>query len=337
MLKVSWRRKRREIAAIIVAPILVFASIPGCASAMAQETGSHPAETVKIVVPFPAGGATDVVARLVGDRLNRIWKQPVIIENVAGATGAIGATNVARAAADGYTLLVGTGSVNSALPSVKRDLAFDTLRDFKAVSLLVTFPNVLVIRNDMPAKTTTEFIALLKANPGKFNFASSGFGSSIHLAGELFKLRTGTQMTHVTYRGSAPALIDLLAGHVDLMFDNLTNVLPHIQDGKIRALGVAGLQRTPFAPDIPAIAETLPGFEATTWLGFLAPAKLSDETARAIAVDVRAVMREPDLVERLTELAAAPAAGTPEEFAVYLKNDVEKWRRVVADAQLKLE
>lgn len=293
--------------------------------------------TVKVIVPFAPGGATDVLARIVSERLTQIWGQPVIIENVAGATGAVGATQVARATPDGLTLFVGTGSVNSALPSVKSDLTFDTLRDFKAVSLLATFPNVLVVRTDIAAKSVPELIALLKSKKGGANFASSGFGSSIHLAGELFKLQTQTEMTHVPYKGSAPALADLLAGHVDLMFDNLTNVMPHIEAGKVRALGVAGAKRTPYLPNVPAIAEFVPNFEATTWVGFLAPVGTPQEIVNLIAADCDQVLREASVVERVKKLAAEPVGGEPSLFATFLKADVERWKKVVKDANLKVE
>lgn len=317
--------------------VMMTTAAVGLASGGGARAAWQPRNNVKVIVPFAAGGATDVLARIVGDRLTHIWGQPVIIENVSGATGAIGATQAARANPDGLTLFVGTGSVNSALPSVKSDLSFDTLRDFKAVSLLATFPNVLVVRPGLPVKDVPELIAYLKQRKGGVNFASSGFGSSIHLAGELFKLQTGTQMTHVPYRGSAPALTDLLAGHVDLMFDNLTNVMPHIESGKIKALGVAGASRTPYLPAVPAISEFVPGFEATTWVGYLAPAKTPDEIVDQIAADCDGVLREPAIVERIKKLAAEPVGGTPARFAQYLKADVERWKKLVKDANLQVE
>ncbi|MDO9440697.1 MAG: tripartite tricarboxylate transporter substrate binding protein [Beijerinckiaceae bacterium] len=317
--------------------VMMTTAAVGLATGGGARAAWQPRNNVKVIVPFAAGGATDVLARIVGDRLTQIWGQPVIIENVSGATGAIGATQAARANPDGLTLFVGTGSVNSALPSVKSDLSFDTLRDFKAVSLLATFPNVLVVRPGLPVKDVPELIAYLKQRKGGVNFASSGFGSSIHLAGELFKLQTGTQMTHVPYRGSAPALTDLLAGHVDLMFDNLTNVMPHIESGKIKALGVAGASRTPYLPAVPAISEFVPGFEATTWVGYLAPAKTPDEIVDQIAADCDGVLREPAIVERIKKLAAEPVGGTPARFAQYLKADVERWKKLVKDANLQVE
>lgn len=317
--------------------VMMTTAAVGLATGGGARAAWQPRNNVKVIVPFAAGGATDVLARIVGDRLTHIWGQPVIIENVSGATGAIGATQAARANPDGLTLFVGTGSVNSALPSVKSDLSFDTLRDFKAVSLLATFPNVLVVRPGLPVKDVPELIAYLKQRKGGVNFASSGFGSSIHLAGELFKLQTGTQMTHVPYRGSAPALTDLLAGHVDLMFDNLTNVMPHIESGKIKALGVAGASRTPYLPAVPAISEFVPGFEATTWVGYLAPAKTPDEIVDQIAADCDGVLREPAIVERIKKLAAEPVGGTPARFAQYLKADVERWKKLVKDANLQVE
>jgi tripartite-type tricarboxylate transporter receptor subunit TctC len=316
---------------------IMLTAIGAAATPLRAQESWRPPGAVRVIVPFAPGGATDVLARIVSEKLQAMWGQPVVVENVSGATGAIGAAQVARAAPDGRTLFVGTGSVNSALPSVKSDLQFDTLRDFKAVSLLATFPNVLVVRPDLPVKTTQELIDWLKAHPGQASFGSSGYGSSIHLAGELFKLQTGTQMTHVPYRGSAPAMTDLIAGHIDLMFDNLTNVISHIQDGRVRALGVASAKRTRYMQDLPAIAETLPGFEATTWVGLLAPAKTPDDIVARISHDSDIVMHDPTVVARMTNLAAEPVGGAPAQFADYLKADVLRWKNVVKDANMKVE
>ena len=303
----------------------------------ATRAAGFPDHTVRMVVPFPAGGATDIIARVFGQTLSEKWGQPVVADNVAGATGTIGASQVARADPDGYTLLIGTASVNSVLPSVRTNLSFDTLKDFAPVAVLGTFPNVLVVRKDFPARTVPELIALLKATPNKYTFGSSGYGSSIHLAGELFKLQTHTAMTHVAYKGSAPALADLIGGHVDMMFDNLADVVPYLKNGDLRAIAVASLERSTFLPDVPTIAETLPGFEATSWVGVLAPAKTPPDLVASIASDIRAAASDPKVSAALKNIGADPSRMTPEEFGAFLKTDVEKWRRVVRDAGLHVE
>ncbi|WP_372623919.1 Bug family tripartite tricarboxylate transporter substrate binding protein [Falsiroseomonas sp.] len=299
----------------------------------AQE--AFPTRQVQIVVPFPPGGATDLMARLLTEPMARSLGQPVIVENRAGATGAIGATSVARATADGHTILMGTASVNSVLPAVRPDVGYDTLNDFAPVLLVASFPNMLVVHPDVPAQNLQELIALLRARPDQLNFASSGIGSSIHLAGELFKLMTNTQMTHVPYRGSAPAVTDLLAGRVNMMFDNMTTVWPHVQRGALRALGVTSARRSPLAPEVPAIAEVLPGYEATSWVGLMAPGRTPEAALARLASAAGSAMQQPAIRQRMTELGAEPGGGTPADFARFLRADVEKWKRVVRDAGVK--
>jgi tripartite-type tricarboxylate transporter receptor subunit TctC len=293
---------------------------------------AFPTRQVQIVVPFPPGGATDLMARLLTEPMTRSLGQPVIVENRAGATGAIGASAVARAAPDGHTILMGTASVNSVLPAVRPDVGYDTLADFAPVLLVASFPNMLVVHPDVPAQNLQELIALLRARPDLLNFASSGIGSSIHLAGELFRLMTDTQMTHVPYRGSAPAVTDLLAGRVGMMFDNMTTVWPHVQRGALRALGVTSARRSPLAPDVPAIAEVLPGYEATSWVGLMAPGRTPEAALAKLATAAAAAMAQPAIRQRMSELGAEPGGGTPSDFAGFLRTDVEKWKRVVRDA-----
>src|SRR5712692_3538010 len=240
--------------------VAFFATVLLCAASSAERQAlaqsaatTFPERNVRIIVPFPAGGATDIVARALAERMSAAWKQPVIIENVAGATGAIGAAQAARAPRDGYTLLAGVGTTTVILKVLKSNLAFDPINDFAAVSLVTTFPNILAVRGDFPAVNVKELIEVVKANPGKFTYASSGYGGSPHLAAELFKLATKTDIVHVPYPGSAPAITALLGGHIDLFFDTMPSIWPSVQSGKLRALGVASLQRTPAASDIPAI------------------------------------------------------------------------------------
>ena len=311
--------------------------IAALAGAAAQDAASYPSKPIRIVVPFSAGGATDITARIIGQKLAEEWKATVVIENKPGATGSIAAEYVAKSKPDGYTLFMGTGSVNSVFPAVKKDLPFDTLRDFVAVSNFFTTPNILVVHPSVAAKDVAELIKLLKANPDKYTFASSGAGSTIHLSGELFKQMAGVQMTHVTYRGSAPAIADLIAGHVNMMFDNLASAWPYVKQGRLRALGVTGLKRDELAPGVPAIAETLPGYDASSWAGLLVPAKTPPAIVAKISAAVQKAIRMPDVAEKFKVQGATPVGNSPEQFAAYLKADIEKWRIVVAKAGVKID
>jgi tripartite-type tricarboxylate transporter receptor subunit TctC len=314
--------------------VACFIAVTLGATAGAQEA-NYPTRPIDLVVPFPAGGATDVIARLAAQSITEKTGQLVVIQNKAGATGAIGSEYVARATPDGYTLLVATASTHAVLPAYRRDLSYDTVSSFETATLLATFPNLLVVNpKKVPAQTVADLIALLKSKPGQFNFASSGLGSSVHFAGELFKLMTKTEMVHVPYRGSAPALNDLLAGNVDLIFDNITTVWPQVQQGNLRAIAVASLQRSPLVPEVPTIAETVPGFQALSWVGVVTPAKTLPAVLQKIADLFGAAMRQPDLVNRLGDLGATATANTPGEFKRFLIEDRAKWQRVSDQANL---
>jgi tripartite-type tricarboxylate transporter receptor subunit TctC len=306
----------------------------GILPASAQEQ-SYPSRQVELVVPFPAGGGADVGARMVAQIASETLGQPVVIQNKAGATGAIGSEYVARAAPDGYTLLLATGSTHAVLPAYRTDLPYDTVTSFAPATLVAIIPNMLVVNpKKVPVASIAELIKYLKDNPGRLNFASSGPGSSIHFAGELFKLMTHTEMTHVAYRGSAPALNDLLAGSVDLIFDNMPVVWPQVQQGNLRALGVASRERTPLAPEIPAIAETLPGFEAVSWVGIVAPAGTPPAIVDKISQAFGAAALRPDIAARFRELGYTPARNSPAEFAQFIRDDRAKWQRVAREANL---
>jgi len=298
---------------------------------------AFPERAVRIIVPFPAGGATDIVARALAERLSAAWKQPVVIENVAGATGAIGSAQAARAPRDGYTLVAGVGTTTAILKTLKPNLAFDPIGDFAPISLITVFPNILVVRPEFPAASVKELVEVATANPGKFTYASSGYGGSPHLAAELFKLTTRTDIVHVPFTGSAPAITALLGGHVDLIFDTIPSIWPNVASGKLRALGVASRTRAPSAPDIPAIAETLPGFDVTSWEGILAPKGTPDAVVAKIAEEIRRVAADPAFAESLTKLGAVATSNTPEEFARFIANDYAKWQRVVKEAGIKVE
>jgi tripartite-type tricarboxylate transporter receptor subunit TctC len=321
----------RNLSIAILAVFLV-ANVGG-ATARAEEA-NYPTRRVEIVVPFPAGGATDVIARLAAQMVAQGTHQPMIVDNKTGATGAIGSEFVAHADPDGYTLLIATASTAAVLPAYRK-LPYDTVSSFAPATLLATFPNMLVVNPEkVPAKTVAELIALLKSRPGKFSFSSSGTGGSVHFAGELFKYMTKTDMVHVPYRGSAPALNDLLAGNVDLTFDNMTTVWPMVQQGRVRALGLASLERTPLAPDIPAIAETVPGYEALSWVGVVAPAGTPPDIVARISSLFGEAMQTPEVQSRLKELGGTPTTDTPDQFKTFMTNDRAKWQKLADEAHL---
>ena len=314
---------------------LAVAALLAAGSPIAAQEQPYPSRQVELVVPFPAGGGADVSARMVAQIAGESLGQPVVIQNKGGATGAIGSEYVARATPDGYTLLLATGSTHAVLPAYRTDLPYDTVTSFAPATLVALIPNMLVVNpKKVPVASVAELIKYLKDNPGKLNFASSGPGSSIHFAGELFKLMTQTQMTHVSYRGSAPALNDLLAGSVDLIFDNMPVVWPQVQQGNLRALGVASLERTPLAPQVPAIAESLPGFEAVSWVGIVAPAGTPPAIVDKISQAFGAAVLRPEITSRLQELGYTPARNTPAEFTQFIRDDRAKWQRVAREANL---
>jgi tripartite-type tricarboxylate transporter receptor subunit TctC len=321
---------RAGVLAVLLAAALSF-------EAWAQSAGSYPEKTIRIIVPFPAGGATDILARLVAERLSRALGRAVVVENVSGAAGATGTAAAAKAVADGHTLLMGTGTTTTLLPHLRSDLPYDPQRDFAAVTLIASFPNLLVIRPAIPAKDVKSLIELLRAAPGKFSYASSGFGASPHLSAEWFKRLTKTDILHVPYTGSGPALPGLLGGHVDMMFDTLPSVLPLVQEGKLRALGVTTAERVPFLPDVPAVAETLPEFDVTSWLGIMVPAGTPADIRAKIAAPLAAFVREPATVQRLQELGAVAATiATPQEFETLIRRDYDKWGRVVQETGIRI-
>ena len=327
-----------RVMTFVAAMVGGLCTLPGCIAALAQDAAAgYPKEAVHIIVPFSAGGATDITARIIAQKLSQEWGgATVIVENKPGATGSIAAEYVAKAKPDGYTLFMGTGSVNSVNPAVRKNLPFDTLRDFVAISNFFTTPNILVVHPSVPAKNVAEFIAVLKANPDKYNYASSGLGSSLHMSAELFKQMAGVQMTNVTYKGSAPAVIDLIAGHVKVMFDNLASSWPYVKQGALRPLGVTSAKPDPLAPGVPAIAETLPGYEATSWAGLLAPAKTPPAIVAKISASVQRAIKMPDVVEKFQAQGATPVGDTPDHFAKYLKEDIDKWRAVVQKAGVEI-
>jgi tripartite-type tricarboxylate transporter receptor subunit TctC len=306
-------------------------------SPLALGQANYPTRPVRLVVPFPAGGTTDIIARATAQKLSEAWGQQVIVDNRPGAAGNIGSELVAKAAPDGYTLLMGTVGTHAINPSLYAKMPYDHVKDFAPVILVAGVPNVLVVNPEVPVKSVPELIAYLKANPGKLNFASSGSGTSIHLSGELFKAMTGVQMTHVPYKGSAPALTDLVGGQVQLMFDNLPSSLAFIKAGKLRALAVTSTTRAPALPDVPTVAESIPGFEASSWFGILAPAGTPPDIIAKINGEVAKWLATPEAKEKLTAQGANVAGSSPQDFAKHIQAETAKWAKVVKDSGAKVD
>jgi len=304
----------------------------------AAQTPAYPTKPIRLVVPFPAGGATDIFAREVAKHLTEAWGQSVVVDNRPGAGGNIGSELVAKAPPDGYTLEMGTVGTHAINASLYSTLPYDHVKDFVPVILVAGVPNVLEVNPAVPVNSVQELIAYAKANPGKLNFASSGSGTSIHLSGELFKVMAGVQMTHVPYKGSAPALQDLIGGQVQLMFDNLPPSLPQIKAGKLRALAVTSATRAPALPDTPTVAESgLPGFEASSWFGVLAPAGTSPAIVAKLNAEIAKWLTSPEAKEKLAAVGANIAGGTPEDFARHIQAETAKWAKVVKESGAKVD
>ena len=300
--------------------------VAGAASAQPN----YPSKAIRYVVPFPAGGPLDIVARAIGQDLNKAWNQPVIIDNRPGAGGNIGADYVAKAAPDGYTILMGAVSTHAINPTLYSKLPYDPIKDFAPVTLITSVPNVLVVHPSLPVKTVKDLIALAKARPGQLNFASGSTGSAGHLAGELFNSMAGVQMTHIPYKGAAPAVIDLIAGHVSLMFDNLASALPNIKAQRVRAIAVTTLTRSPLLPIVPTISESgLKGFDVSTWFGIFAPAGTPPELVNKLNVEVVRILHTNEMRERLAALGAEPAGNKPDDFLAFIKAEIPKYAKVI--------
>jgi tripartite-type tricarboxylate transporter receptor subunit TctC len=291
---------------------------------------------MRIVVPFAAGGPTDILARVLAPRLAISLKRNVIVENKVGGTGSIGATFVAKSAPDGDTLLLGTSSIMAASPNLTPNLTYDPVNDFVPISLIATIENILVVNSSVPVKNVKELIAYAKANPNKLSYASSGIGSTYHLGAELFAAQTGIEWTHVPYKGAAPAIQDVLAGHVQVMFDNTSSAIPNIKTGRLRALGVASLKRYPALPDLPTIAEEgVTGYETTIWLGFFAPTKTPAVILQRLNKEIQEAVNSSEYKEKLNALDIQPKVSTSQELSAYLKADLAKWAKVIKDGNIK--
>jgi len=305
---------------------------------LAQSAADFPAHPVRIVVPFPAGGATDIAARLLAERMAADWKQPVTVDNRPGAGGNIGSDVVAKSAPDGYNLIMGVTGSHAINISLYAHMPYDPVKDFEAISQVAIVPNVVVVHPSVPAANLQAFVALAKKQPGKLNYASLGNGTAAHLTMEMFKIAAGIDLTHIPYKGSAPAVADLLAGQVQAMIDGLPSALPHVQAGKLRALAVTSAKRSPAAPDLPTIAESgYPGFSADAWSGLFAPKGTPKTIVDKIALETQRILKTPEVQKRLGELGAEAVGSTPAEFSVHVKQEIDKWARVVKASGARLD
>ena len=312
----------RRIALLL---LLALPALPSVAFAQAW-----PSKPIKWVVPFAPGGTTDILARTVGEKLGAALGQPVIVENRPGAGGGVGADFVAKSPPDGYTLVGGTISTHAINTSLYKSLPYDPVRDFVPITLIARLPNLLVINPNVPAKNVAELVALMKANPGKYTFASSGNGTSQHLSGELFKSIAGVDMQHVPYKGSPPALQDVVGGQVTMTFDNITTALPLAKAGNLRALAVTTAQRSAVAPEIPTMAEAgLAGYEIGSWQGVFAPAGTPPEIVRRLNTEIVRILKSPEIHDKLIALGAEPVGNSVDEFTAMVKSEVVKWGDVV--------
>jgi len=313
---------------------LAFCAALLAAGAFAQPFPSKP---VRIVVAFPAGGGTDIVARLLSPRLADAWGQQVIVDNRAGASGVIGTELAARSPADGATLFLGTLGNLAVNPHLYPKMTVDPLRDFAPVTQVVAVHFVMVANPALPARNVAELIALAKSQPGRINYSSSGPGGAPHLAGELFKSMAKVDLVHVAYKGSAPSFQDLLGGQVSLTCDSLVQALPYIRDGRLRALAVLGARRSPLLPDVPTVGETLPGYELTNWFGLVAPAAVPAPVVARIHDDVVKLLRDPAVSEKLSAMGATAIGNEPGEFGAAMRADSEKWGRLIREAHIQAE
>jgi tripartite-type tricarboxylate transporter receptor subunit TctC len=306
-------------------------------SAGASAQDSWPQRTVTMVVPFGAGGSADLTARILTTYLQARLGSPFVIENKGGAGGSIGAGFVAKAPNDGYTLLVGTVSSNAVNAALYTRLPYDLERDFQPVSRLVLFPNLLFVNPKIPATSVVELITYLKANPGKVNYGSSGIGTSSHLSSVLFALATGTEMTHIPFRSTSEVINNMIGGHIDLGIDSMTTTIPHARSGAVRALAVTTPQRSASMPDLPTIAETLPGYEATAWQGLFAPAGTPRPVVDKLAAEVKRILETPEVASSLEAVGAEPAPMPPDAFAAFTRTERAKWKELVSIAGVRVD
>jgi tripartite-type tricarboxylate transporter receptor subunit TctC len=317
-----------------IAAIAALLAVTGAAHA-AQ---AYPTRPIRIVVAYPPAGATDILARIIGQKMNEAWGQPVIVENRPGANGNIGTEYAARATPDGHTFLMTTAGPHGINPSLYRKPGFDAVKDFAAVSLVALVPNILVVNNALPVKDVQGLIAYSKANPGKLSYGTPGAGSTAHLSMELFKSMTGASLVHVPYKGSAGVLTDIMGGQIEATMDNIPPYLPQVKAGKIHALAISTAKRSPAIPELPTIAEAgVRGYSSSAWFGLVAPAATPKEVVAKLSAETARILQMPDVKGRLTELGAEPIGSTPEQFGAHIKAEIAKWGKVIREAKVELQ
>ena len=310
----------------LAAALALGAAMP---AALAQSS-----KPIRLVVPFPAGGATDLFARTLSQKMGERLGTSIVIDNKPGAGGSLGSDMAAKATADGQTLLFTTTSTHSIGPAIGAKLPYDTVRDFTPIAHVGNAPSIMLVPNSSPAKTVKEWIEYAKKNPGKLNYASSGNGTIVQLTAELFKAQAGVFVTHIPYKGTGLAIPDLVAGQLDVLFDSLPTGMPHVRDGRLRALAVTTLKRTPLAPDLPPVADTLPGFESNTWFGLYGPKGLPAEVVNRVNTAANQALSDPEVRAMLTTLGIEPVTSTPAQFAKMVADDQAKWRRIIAERKI---
>ena len=298
---------------------------------------TYPAKPVRLIVPFPAGGATDLFARSLSQKLGERLGQSVVVDNKPGAGGTLGSDLAAKAVADGYTLLLSTTSTHSIGPNLNPKIPYDAMRDFTPIGQVGNAPSIMLVPNSSPAKTVQEWIALARQKPGQLNYASSGNGTIVQLTAELFKSQANLFVVHIPYKGTALAIPDLVSGKVDVLFDSLPTGLPHVKDGRLRALGVTSAKRTPLAPDLPPISDVLPGYESTTWFGLFGPRGLPADVVTRVNTAANQVLKDPEVIDKLTRLGIEPVGGTPAQFSAMLATELAKWKKIINERKITLD
>ena len=332
--------KRRQLGSLAWGALLVSASVFYLSPKLAQaqtSPGSYPTKPIRLVVPFPAGGATDIFARTLSQKLGEKIGSSVVVDNKPGAGGTLGSDLVAKSVADGYTILLATSSTHSIGPNLNPRMPYDAVRDFTPIAQVGNAPSIMLVPNSSPAKTIQEWIELAKKNPGRLNYASSGNGTIVQLTAELFKSQAGLFVVHIPYKGTALAMPDLISGKVDVLFDSLPTGLPHVKDGRLRALGVTSAQRTSMAPGLPAIAEVLPGYESTTWFGLFGPQGMRPEIVARVNTAALQALADPEVKDKLQRLGIEAIGTSPMQFTSMLAAESAKWKKIITERKITLD